>query len=214
MNHLRITEIFHSIQGEGCYNGFPSHFIRLSGCNIKCPYCDTRYSWDEGRSCSTREILEELAHLPPARYITVTGGEPLLQEPVYELLEELRDRYDRVILETNGTISIERVPSFVHIAMDLKPPSSGAVDLNRFENLEILKNSDEVKILILNKHDFLWAIEINGKFNISKRHCLSLTPVFGFMDPVKLAEWILESGENIRLNLQLHKFLWGEIRGK
>ncbi len=214
MNHLQISEIFHSIQGEGKFTGFPSHFIRLSGCNIKCPYCDTRYSWEKGEILNFSEIMEQLSNLPPSKIVTLTGGEPLIQQEIYDFFPILEKTYEVIIIETNGTVSIEKLPSFVHIAMDLKPPSSGAANLNKFDNLNILKPGDEVKILILNKEDFHWALAINKKYHISNRFTLSFTPVYGLINPVTLAEWILQTGEQIRINLQIHKYLWGETRKK
>ncbi len=211
---LQISEIFYSIQGEGKFTGFPSHFVRVSGCNLRCAYCDTKYSWSGGEVYSFERIFNMLSGFPPTPIITLTGGEPLLQEKSIEFLKECGDRYRIVILETNGSISIKGIPEFVHISLDLKPPSSGFSHMMVWENLDYLKERDEVRILIASREDFDWAMEINERYEIGKKFFFSLTPVYGILSPQVLAQWILERGGKIRINLQLHKIIWGNSKGR
>ncbi len=210
MKTLQVTETFSSLQGEGKYTGFPSHFVRLGGCNLRCEYCDTKYSWEMGQKMTFKEIFSTLGAFKKADFLTITGGEPLIQENTIDFLIESAPLYKKVIIETNGTLSIKDIPQEIHISMDIKPPSSGYSEATNWNNLNFLKESDEIRILILNKFDFEWAIKVDKEYSLSENFFLSFTPVFGRMDPTKLAEWILESGRNIRLNLQIHKYLWGE----
>ena len=210
---LEISEIFYSIQGEGRYSGFSSHFIRVAGCNLRCFYCDTKYSWEKGENLSFHQVLKKLSAFPPSEILTITGGEPLLQPSVVDFIRVAKKKYDLIILETNGTLPLKNIPEFVHIAMDLKPPSSEYTNKVFWENLKYLKPTDEIKVPVYNQDDFLWLLKVDNKYNLSEKFWVSLTPVYGVMDYKTLTGWIIESGRKLRLNLQIHKIIFGDERG-
>lgn len=211
---LKVCETFYSLMGESTRVGLPAFFIRLSGCNLRCRYCDTTYAYEEGRAVAVAALLKAASDFP-TRLVLVTGGEPLLQEDTPTLLAGLVEAGFEVCLETNGSRPIDRVDDRVHRILDLKGPGSGMAGENYWANLEWLTPRDEVKFVIGDRHDFLWALEVINKHGLSGRLPLLISPVFGQVPGQEAAAWILESRLPLRLNLQLHKYLWGpETRGK
>lgn len=213
MQRLTVNEIFYSIQGESTFAGLPCVFVRLTYCNLRCVWCDTEYAFYEGKEMSLEEILDEVARYP-CKLVEVTGGEPLAQNGVHELMAMLCNRGYTVLLETSGSISIAGIDPRVRIIMDIKCPGSGMEKRNLWENIERLRPTDEVKFVVANRGDFDWAAGVVGKYRLEKRCTVLFSPVFGEVQPVELAQWLLESGMNARMQLQLHKFIWEpETRG-
>jgi 7-carboxy-7-deazaguanine synthase len=213
MSGLTINEIFCSIQGESSYAGLPCVFIRLTYCNLRCVWCDTEYAFGEGRKMSLDEILHEVERYD-CRLVEVTGGEPLAQDGVHELMTMLCDRGYEVLLETSGSISIAEVDSRVRRILDIKCPGSGMAKHNVWENIECLKPTDEVKFVVSNNEDFDWAAEVIRRYRLESRCPVLISPVFGDVQPVDVAQWIMESKLNVRLQMQLHKYIWEpETRG-
>ncbi len=207
---LKINEIFYSIQGEGYDAGLPTIFIRLTGCNLRCRYCDTEYAFYEGNDMEVDEITDIVKKWKCKR-VCITGGEPLIQENVYALISRLVDMGYEVCIETNGSISIEKLVEYpVIIKMDYKLPSSGMMDMMIDENISMLRKEDELKFIIWNREDYEVAKVIMKKHAPSAR--ISMQPVWGA--DINLAEWILEDEIDVRLSLQIHKIIWGEQRGK
>ena len=211
---LRITEIFHSLQGESKTVGIPTVFVRLTGCPLRCQYCDTAYAFDGGELIeldAIKAVLEEVG----CYYVTVTGGEPLAQPNCLPLLELLCDAGYNVSLETSGAMPIEQVDERVSIVMDLKTPASKEVDKNRYENIAFLKPADQVKFVICDEKDYLWSkakldqYDLGGKVNE-----ILFSPSFEEIEPAQLAEWILRDKLKIRMQMQLHKQIWGSVAGK
>ncbi len=201
---MKVCEIFPSIQGESSLAGIPMLFVRLTGCNLRCVYCDTTYAYTNGSEYSVQEVLDKIKAYK-FKYIELTGGEPLLQEEVYELMDALvKDFY--VILETNGSISVEKVNPSVKIILDIKTPGSGMSDKNYFENLKFIKEKDEIKFVITDRKDYEWSKELIKNHPIKTKEIL-FSPAFGLLNPKKLAEWIIEDGLNVRLNIQIHKYI-------
>ena len=211
--HLVVNEIFYSIQGESGHAGRPCVFIRLTYCNLRCSYCDTEYAFHEGVSMDIPEILERVrAYRCPL--VEVTGGEPLVQKHIHELLEKLSDEGFEVLLETGGSLDISRVDSRVKRIVDFKCPGSGMEGHNLWSNVDHLSPRDEVKFVIGNHDDFEWSVEKIRLFDIENRCTVLFSTVFGELLPVQLAEWILAENLRVRLQLQLHKYLWEpETRG-
>ena len=211
---LQVCETFYSVMGESTQAGLPAFFIRLSGCNLRCRYCDTTYAYEGGREMTAAQLLDA-AQAHDASLVLVTGGEPLLQAETQPLLVALADAGFRVFLETNGSLSIRKVDPRVHRVLDLKCPASGMSGHNRWENLDFLTSRDEVKFVVSERDDFLWALEIIRKHELHQRLPVLISPVFGALPPQEVAAWVLASRLPLRLNLQLHKYLWGpEARGK
>ncbi|NJK89377.1 MAG: radical SAM protein [Myxococcales bacterium] len=210
---LRVTEIFHSIQGEATFAGWPCTFIRLTGCNLRCRWCDTEYSFHGGTTMTVSDVLREIAR-HPARRVEITGGEPLLQKATPLLARSLLDAGHEVWCETSGERNIDLLPEGVRRVMDLKAPGSGEHERNDLENLARLRPGDEVKIVCADRQDFDWAVEMMHQHSSLKRVPVHVSPVYGELEPSDLADWILASGLEIRLNLQLHKVLWGDQRGR
>lgn len=207
--------------GESTRAGLPAFFIRLSGCNLRCRYCDTTYAYEGGREMTVADLLKaagagSLSKMPKNRLVLVTGGEPLLQEETLPLLSSLADAGCEVCLETNGSRPIAPVDPRVHRLLDLKCPGSGMVSENYWPNLESLTPRDEVKFVIGDRRDFLWALKVIREHGLDGQPIpLLISPVFGQVPAQEAAAWILESGLPLRLNLQLHKYLWGpEARGR
>ncbi len=204
---LKVNEIFYSIQGESSLAGFPCVFIRMTGCNLRCTYCDTEYAFYEGKDYSIEEIMNEIFRYN-CRLVEITGGEPLLQKDVHELINILCEKQFSVLMETGGNISIQDVNPLVKIIMDLKCPSSGMMHKNLYDNIAFLKTSDEVKFVIGNREDYDWVIKTIVEYSLSKKCQILLSPVFGRIEPVTLVNWILQDNLQVRFQLQLHKYIW------
>jgi len=210
---MRINEIFFSIQGESSYAGHPCLFVRLTGCPLRCSWCDTSYAFYEGTERSIESILSELER-HECRLVEITGGEPLAQPEVHALITALADRGYTVLIETSGAMDIAPVDRRANIIMDLKCPGSAMEDRNRWTNIPLLKPQDELKFVIKDRADYDWAVTIVRKYALADRHTVLFSPVFGEMDPQALAEWILADDLPVRYQLQLHKFIWGAaVRG-
>jgi 7-carboxy-7-deazaguanine synthase len=212
-DRLRITEIFHSLQGESLTAGCPTVFIRLTGCPLRCGYCDTDYAFQGGEWMGLEDILARVAGYR-TRYVTVTGGEPLAQKSCLKLLRKLCDGGYTVSLETSGALAVDEVDPRVVKVMDLKTPGSGEVARNRYENLDALGCADQVKFVICDREDYLWARGIIGRYRLDAICEVLFSPSHGRQEPAELAEWILEDRLPVRLQLQLHKQLWGNERGR
>lgn len=210
---LRITEIFRSLQGEARTVGYPTVFVRLTGCPLRCVYCDTAYAFSGGEWMDTDAIIAKVRALG-ARFVTVTGGEPLAQKACLVLLDKLCDLGLEVSLETSGALDISAVNTCVSRVMDLKTPGSGEQDKNHLQNIELLTRHDQVKFVIGDQKDFDWACQLIAEHNMLDRCEVLVSPVHGRLAAASLAEWVLESGLNIRFQSQLHKFLWGDEAGR
>jgi len=213
MPTLQITEIFYSLQGETRTSGFPTVFIRLTGCPLRCHYCDTEYAFTDGKTLELTEILATVKQYQ-AKYITVTGGEPLAQKECLTLLSMLCDLDYDVSLETSGAISLDGVDSRVCTVMDIKTPASGEADKNLWANLEQLKAKDQIKFVICDRDDYHWMKTIADIHDLYRRCEVLVSPSFGEIDHRQLAEWILEDKLPFRYQLQLHKLLWGDEPGR
>ncbi len=210
---LKITEIFYSLQGESLSSGLPTTFIRLTGCPLRCSYCDTAYAFSGGEWMTVATILEQVSSFP-TRYVTVTGGEPLAQSRVHGLLRALCDQDYKVSLETSGERDISPVDPRVIRVMDLKTPGSKEVHRNRLENIGSLRGADQVKFVIGSREDYLWSLDMIRQYQLEQICPLLLSPVHGVIDPADIAKWMLEDGLVARLQLQLHKALWGDQPGR
>jgi 7-carboxy-7-deazaguanine synthase len=209
---VRVTEIFFSIQGESTLAGEPCVFVRFTGCDLRCQYCDTAYAFYGGRAMTRAQILGEIAKYP-ARFVCLTGGEPTLQKELPRLAQDLLDRGYRVSLETHGQRSLEGVPRGVHKIVDLKTPGSKEMHTD-FTELTKLAPGDELKVVVCNSEDFRWAVDVIDKLELWGRVPVLFSPSYGELDPQELAQWVLESGKPARLQLQLHKIIWGaQARG-
>ena len=210
---LRITEIFHSLQGEASRVGLPTVFVRLTGCPLRCTWCDTTYSFTGGETSTVAAVLAEVGKYP-ARQVCVTGGEPLAQKECLTLLGALCDAGYDVSLETSGALDIAPVDPRVSCIMDLKAPDSGESGKNLWANLAHLKPRDEIKIVIASREDYEWACEVLQAHRLDARCPVLFSPAQGSIEPADLASWILEDGLPVRFQLQLHKLLWGNMKGK
>jgi 7-carboxy-7-deazaguanine synthase len=210
---LRLTEIFFSLQGEASRAGLPTVFVRLTGCPLRCTWCDTTYSFTGGEPASIDAVLAQVAKYP-ARQVCVTGGEPLAQKECLPLLGALCDAGYEVSLETSGALDIAAVDPRVARIMDLKAPDSGESARNRWENLAVLKHNDEIKIVIASRGDYEWARQAIREHRLVERCPVLLSPAAGLVEPTALAEWILADGLDVRFQMQLHKLLWGNAQGK
>ena len=210
---LRLTEIFHSLQGEAARVGLPTVFIRLTGCPLRCTWCDTTYSFTGGSAWEIADILAEVAR-HGLRHVCVTGGEPLAQKGCLALLTALCDAGYDVSLETSGALDIAEVDARVARIVDLKAPGSGEVDKNRYDNIPLLRASDEVKIVLADAADYDWARAQIATHGLDRRCSVLLSPVAGALDPAELAEWVVRDRLPVRFQLQLHKILWNDARGR
>lgn len=210
---LKVNEIFYSLQGESLTVGTPTLFIRLTGCPLRCHYCDTEYAFSGGEWMSIDEILTR-AHNSGAEYITVTGGEPLAQKRCLDLLSRLCDRDYRVSLETGGAHDITAVDKRVTIVMDIKTPGSGEAERNRYDNIPHLDSNDQIKFVICNRPDYDWAKHCLKEYKLNQRCNVLFSPAWQVQDAAELGEWILADKLPVRMQLQLHKLLWGEERGR
>ncbi len=212
-DRLRITEIFHSLQGEARDVGRPTVFVRLTGCPLRCQYCDTAYAFHGGQWWTLEDILAEVAR-HGARHVCVTGGEPLSQKRCLALLARLCDAGYAVSLETSGAIDIAPVDTRVSRVVDIKTPGSREEARNRYENLAHLTAHDQLKFVICDRADFDWARDLTRARDLSAKCDVLFSPSHGQVEPRELAEWILAERLPVRMQLQLHKILWGEARGK
>jgi len=204
---IKINEIYLSVQGESTHTGLPCIFIRLTGCNLRCSWCDTAYAFYEGKNMSIDEILQKV-EIFGVHLVEITGGEPLMQDNVYTLMKRLIEKGYKVMLETGGSISLERVPKDVIKIMDLKCPGSGEQDKNNLDNLKLLAPHDEVKFVILDKKDYEWSRDIIKKYKINETAHILLSPVFDKLKLKEMVKWILEDRLPVRLQTQLHKIIW------
>lgn len=206
---LKLNEIFYSIQGEGTFALYPCVFVRLTGCNLRCGWCDTTYSFYEGEQTTLAQILATVTEYN-CPMVEITGGEPLLQKNIYPLFELLHAAGKQILLETSGSILIDRVPEYVHIVLDMKAPDSGESLKNRYENLKLMKPTDDLKFVVQSRSDFEFAE------NLVAEHALAsslvnppiVQPVFGVIEPAIVGDWIKNSKQKFRLGLQLHKYIY------
>lgn len=205
---LRVTEIFHSLQGETSRSGLPTVFVRLTGCPLRCGYCDTAYAFHGGESLALDEILGRVAALG-AHYVTLTGGEPLAQKHAPLLLRRLADAGYSVSLETSGALDVSAVDQRVSKILDLKTPGSGECDRNLWANLQHLTQHDEIKFVLCDEADYQWAVMQLREHRLERRCPVLMSPVHGRLEPRQLAEWILRDRLPVRMQMQLHKLLWG-----
>jgi 7-carboxy-7-deazaguanine synthase len=204
---LRVNEIFKSIQGESTYAGIPCIFVRLTGCNLRCSYCDTAYAYDEGLVISLSEIIERVKRYE-CRNVCITGGEPLLQENINKLINLLKKNHFNVYIETNGSQNIDILPKGIVRIVDIKCPGSGMEQEMDWKNIKRLTCNDEIKFIISSKRDYEWAKEITKKYKIVDRTTVLFGLAHGKLKPKTLARWILKDGLDVRLQLQLHKIVW------
>lgn len=210
---LKVNEIFKSIQGESSHAGRPCTFVRLTGCNLRCAYCDTTYAYDEGREMSVEEVLSAVA-AHQVHLVEITGGEPLLQAETPALAKALLDRGFAVLVETNGSKDISALPAGCVRIMDLKCPSSGMKDQNLWSNLEHLAPQDEVKFVMGSREDYEWAKHITISHDLAARVTVLFSTVFGTLGPQRLVEWVLRDGLPVRFQIQMQKYIWSpEKRG-
>ncbi|HEV2175086.1 MAG TPA: 7-carboxy-7-deazaguanine synthase QueE [Nitrospira sp.] len=210
---MRVTEIFHSIQGESSYAGQPCVFVRLTGCPLRCTWCDTDYAFYGGTELPIDEILSKVDSYG-CRLVEVTGGEPLTQSDAFPLISTLCDRGYQVLIETSGAIDIASVDRRAHIILDVKCPGSGMTDRMYWPNLNQLTMKDEAKFVLVDRKDYDWACEIIAKYELTTRCSVLMSPVFGSLEPRQLAEWVLADRLPVRFQLQLHKWIWApDMRG-
>ena len=212
-DRLRITEIFFSLQGESATAGYPTVFVRLTGCPLRCGYCDTEYAFQGGEWMTLDAILERVA-VWRTHYVTVTGGEPLAQKPCLRLLQKLCDAGYSVSLETSGALDVAGVDPRVIKVLDLKTPGSGEVDRNLYANLEQLAPHDQIKFVICNRADYDWAVAQLNTGPLAGRREVLFSPAYGQQDAAELADWILKDQLPVRFQVQLHKILWGDEPGR
>ncbi len=213
MPRLKITEIFHSLQGETSLVGWPTVFVRLTGCPLRCHYCDTTYSFHGGEWQTVPQILEDVAR-HQVRHVCVTGGEPLAQKACLPLLTALCDAGYVVSLETSGALDIAAVDPRVLRIVDIKTPDSGEQGRNRWENLELLQAQDEIKFVICSRADYEWASAVVREHQLPQRCAVLFSPSQGQLEPSQLADWLLADHLPVRFQLQLHKVLWGNVAGR
>ncbi|HEY6931496.1 MAG TPA: radical SAM protein [Thermoanaerobaculia bacterium] len=210
---LRVTEIFRSIQGESTRAGYPCAFVRLTGCSLRCVWCDSAYAFSGGEEMSVDDATARILALK-TELVEVTGGEPLEQEGVYPLTERLLSAGKTVMIETGGHVPLDRVDPRVIKIVDVKAPGSGMQSANLPENLVRLTPRDELKFVLADRADFDWAIRFVEERSLDRRHIVTFSPVWESLRAADLAEWIRDSGRNLRLGLQIHKILWGDVPGR
>ena len=204
---MRVTEIFYSIQGESTFAGEPCVFVRFTGCDLRCGYCDTEYAFYGGVAMERVQILAEVAK-HPTKLVCLTGGEPVLQKDLPELAQHLLDRGYRVTLETHGQRPLDRIPAGVHKIVDLKTPGSGEAHTD-LSVLAGLQAPDELKVVVCSESDFHWSVDVIDKLGLWDKLPVLFSPSFGQVQPEELSRWVLASGRRARLQLQLHKLIWG-----
>ena len=209
---LRIFEIFHSLQGESSRVGLPTVFVRLTGCPLRCGYCDTEYAFHGGATQSFEEILATVASYQ-AQYVCVTGGEPLAQKGCHQLLKMLCDAGYQVSIETSGAIDISQVDQRVFVIMDIKTPGSGEASKNLWSNVAALSAKDEVKFVLVDRADYDWAKQVIADYDLNNKCPVLFSPVYKTLPPDQLAAWVLQDHLRVRMQVQLHKVIWGEKAG-
>ncbi|WP_148713716.1 7-carboxy-7-deazaguanine synthase QueE [Chitinolyticbacter meiyuanensis] len=210
--NLRITEIFHSLQGETSRIGLPTVFVRLTGCPLRCTWCDSAYAFHGGETMTIDAIVERVAELK-ARHVCVTGGEPLAQKPVHTLMTKLCDAGYSVSLETSGALPVNEVDPRVSRIVDLKAPGSGEVAKNLWSNLDVLTRNDEIKFVLADRGDYDWARQMIAERGLADIAPVLFSPVWETLPPAQLAEWVVADKLPVRMQVQLHKILWGEKPG-
>jgi 7-carboxy-7-deazaguanine synthase len=205
---LKVCEIFTSIQGESSHAGRPCVFVRLTGCNLRCSYCDTTFAYDEGIELSEEEILAKIGHTGIG-LVEITGGEPLIQEEVYAFITKLIEEGHEVLMETNGSMGIKEVDKRAVVILDMKTPGSGMSDRMDYSNLGEIKKDDEIKFVITDRDDYEWTKDIIERFSLANKCGLLLSPAFGVLAPEDLARWMIEDKLRARLNIQLHNYIFG-----
>jgi len=210
---LKVNEIYHSIQGESSYAGLPCVFVRLTGCNLRCVWCDTEYAFYEGDWKSLDQIVAEVAQFG-CNWVELTGGEPLLQKESFALVDKLIEAGFTVLIETSGSISLEKLnPAAIKI-MDIKCPGSGMAHKNHWPNIDCLTPKDEVKFVLADRADYDWAVNVIHKYKLDKKVTVLFSTVFDKLEPVKVVDWILQDKLPVRFQLQMHKYIWHpETRG-
>lgn len=206
---LTVNEIFKSLQGESSFTGLPCIFIRLTGCNLRCTWCDTEYAFYEGQPKSVQDIMAAIEPLG-VPLVEITGGEPLLQDTVYDLMNALLAKNYKVLVETGGGVSVAKVPEPVIKILDIKCPGSGEDSKNLWDNLGHLNPGDEVKFVLADRADYEWSREILDRYNIHKKVKVLFSPVYDKLDLKELAAWVLEDNLPVRVQTQLHKVIWGK----
>ena len=210
---LKVNEIFYSLQGESRSSGFPTLFIRLTGCPLRCQYCDTEYAFHNGTSMTLTSITAVVRTYNP-QYVTVTGGEPLAQKGCHALLSVLCDAGYEVSLETSGALDVSRVDPRVIKVMDIKTPGSGESEKNLFHNITHLDSKDQVKFVLCDEYDYQWAKQIMNEHKLASVCEILFSPSYQQLEATKLADWILADRLPVRMQIQLHKYLWGDVPGK
>ena len=213
MSSLRITEIFYSLQGESNTVGLPTVFIRLTGCPLRCTYCDTAYAFTGGERVSITDIVAQTATYG-TKHVTVTGGEPLAQVGCIELIEQLLASGFFVSLETSGALDVSKVDARAVKVLDFKTPSSGELSKNLYQNIDFLTIQDQIKFVIGTEEDYEWSKELVAKYKLDERFEVLFSPVMGLQNPTELAEKILRDKLQVRFQIQLHKLLWDDAQGK
>ena len=212
-SHLQVTEIFHSIQGESTFAGQPCVFVRLTGCSLRCTWCDTTYAFSGGKQMTVDAIIQEVQRYQ-SPLVEITGGEPLDQPETFSLISQLCDQSLTVLIETGGAIDIAPVDRRAHVILDVKCPGSGMTDRMYWANLESLTEKDEAKFVIKDRLDYDWAVDVVRQYQLSDRCAVLFSPVFGELSLQSLAEWILHDRLPIRFQVQLHKYIWDpQMRG-
>ena len=206
---LTVNEIFKSIQGESSFTGLPCIFIRLTGCNLRCTWCDTEYAFYEGKPKSVQDIMNAIEPLGVS-LVEITGGEPLLQDEVYDLMNALLEKKFQVLVETGGGVSVEKVPEQVIKILDVKCPGSGEASKNLWDNLDHLNPGDEVKFVLADRADYEWSREVLDRTHIHNKVKVLFSPVYDKLDLKELAAWVLEDNLPVRMQTQLHKVIWGK----
>jgi 7-carboxy-7-deazaguanine synthase len=212
VTQLKIFEIFYSLQGESSRVGLPTIFIRLSGCPMRCHYCDTAYAFQGGSMMTIDEIIKTIKKYDTP-YVTVTGGEPLVQKEVLSLLKVLADQNYEVSLETGGGLSIKEVDPRIKIILDIKTPESGEEKKNHWDNLNLIHSKDEIKFVLCSREDYDWAKKILNQYKLAEKCDVLFSPVYQKLNTTNLGNWILEDQLPVRMQIQLHKLLWGEKPG-
>ncbi|MCM8533015.1 MAG: radical SAM protein [Lentisphaeraceae bacterium] len=206
---LRITEIYKSIQGEGSMAGYPCIFVRLTGCNLRCSWCDTEYGYHGGKDMSLEAILKEVEAFSPCTLVEITGGEPLMQDETSSLVDSLLENSYTVMVETAGAHDISVISTKAKRIVDMKCPGSAMVERNDYNNLSKLTNNDELKFVVADKDDFEWAVKLIKEYKLEGKLPLLVSPVFDKISAEELAELVLQSKMNLKMQLQLHKYIWG-----